>query len=217
MGEALQLARMPEQLLEARLSRFLGFVLDDESLARALSVQERYYLLMQYLSVQNGSPLATNADYGRYLLKTSQREPWQSSIATHGLIVSHLTGNQAEILETLCEDVADWVLGAMAFQCSLAAGQWPPLPPESAKNDDHANIMRQRIAILENMDQSAFNSLYDHYLVTCDRLSRFVRTGFDAMGVTVLGGADDAPARFRAAASLNGIIERLGRCLVVAG
>jgi hypothetical protein len=215
-GEALSLARMPEALLEARLTKFLAAILEDESLALSLSVQERYYLLMQYLSIQDGSPLTTNANFNKYLLIPSQREAWHQSITDDRLTVNHLTGNQAEILESLCEDVADWVLGAMAFQCEISGIDWPLLPSGKAQNSELSTVMRQRIAILENMDQSSFNNLYEQYLVMCDRLSRFIRTGFDSKGITILGGADnDAPARFRASASLGGIIERLGRCLAI--
>lgn len=218
MGEALELARMPELLLEARLTKFLSAILEDAALALSLSVQERYFLLMQYLSVQDGSPLTTNANFNKYLLIPSQREPWQQSIVSDGLTVNHLTGNQAEILETLCEDVADWVLGAMAFQCELTGVDWPTLPKNNPKNSELSLVMRDRIAILESMDQSIFNNLYEHYLFSCDRLSRFIKTGFDAKGVIVLGGADvDAPARFRASTSLIGIIDRLGRCLAING
>lgn len=218
VGEALELARMPEALLEARLTKFLAAILEDESLALNLSVQERYYLLMQYLSVQDGSPLTTNANFNKYLLIQSQREAWRESITEGALTVNHLTGAHVEMMETLCEDVADWIFGAMACQCELSSNDWPKMPTGSAKTSELSAVMRQRIAILESMDQTIFNDLYDQYAMLCDRLSRFVRTGFDSKGITILGGADvDAPARFRASASLIGIIDRLGRCLAVNG
>ena len=37
VGEALELARMPDSLLEARLTKFLAAILEDESLALNLS------------------------------------------------------------------------------------------------------------------------------------------------------------------------------------
>lgn len=218
VGEALELSRIPEQLLEARLTKFLAAILEDESIALNLSVQERYYLLMQYLSVQDGSPLTTNSNFNKYLLTPSQREAWRESITEGTLTVNHLTGLHVEMMETLCEDIADWVLGAMACQCELKSNDWPKMPTSQAKTSELSAVMRQRLAILEGMDQTDFNNLYEQYVMLCNRLSRFIRTGFDSKGITVLGGADvDAPARFRASASLVGIIDRLGRCLAING
>jgi hypothetical protein len=203
LGEAIQIARMPN-LIEVRLTAFLGFVLNDKHLPLALSVQERYYLLMMYQTCQKNTDLALSGNYAPYFLIPSQREAWQTQITDHEFVVTHLTGHQVEVLEELCEDMADWMLCSIAMQSQAipSISDWPTLPDSPTKSD-LSTILRQRIAKLEALPDSTFDELYGHFLYLTDRLARYVKFSFDDIGVVILGGTDDAPVRFRATTCLG--------------
>lgn len=197
LGEAIQIGRMPP-LLEAQLTAFLGFVLDDKDLPLSLTIQERYYLLMLYRTCQKDSDLALEGDYSAYFIQPSQRLPWYQQQQSDQLLITQLTGQQAEILEELCEDLLDWTLGAMALQCQQVESldHWPTLPTPATR-EQTAQIMRERIAILEAMPDSDFDQLYADYYYLNEQFNYLVKTGLDDKGIVIYGGADDAPVRFR--------------------
>lgn len=197
LGEAIQIGRMPP-LLEAQLTAFLGFILEDKDLPLSLTIQERYYLLMLYRTCQKDSNLALEGDYSAYFIQSAQRLSWYQQQQSDQLLVTQLTGQQAEVLEELCEDLLDWTLGAMALQCQQieSLDHWPTLPT-SATREQTAQIMRERIAILEAMPDSEFDQLYAEYNYLNEQFHYLVKTGFDAQGIVIYGGADDAPVRFR--------------------
>lgn len=197
LGEAIQIGRMPP-LLEAQLTAFLGFILDNKDLPLALTIQERYYLLMLYRTCQKDSDLALEGDYSAYFIQSTQRLPWYQQLQSDQLLITQLTGQQAEVLEELCEDLLDWTLGAMALQCQQieCLEHWPTLPT-SATREQIAQIMRERIAILEAMPDSQFDQLYTEYSYLNEEFHYLVKTGFDNKGIVIYGGADDAPVRFR--------------------
>ncbi len=209
VGESLALAKVPERLQEARITKFLGTAIGDEETARKLTVQERYYLLVQYLAVQEDNPLAMNVNYGLYLLPRVTE--WRESVAGIAAPVwRQLRGHHVELLELLCENVADWVTCAMAVQCDLAG--WAALPGDDATQTELSEAVRARFTALQDLPGSEFEALAAEWSAACMAMSRFMRTGYDNKGITILpvnGGADDAPARFRPSTAFGRVIREL--------
>lgn len=82
--ETIKVARISEKLNEMRITAFLGYALGDPHLAQKMTIQERYYLLMQYLSTQQDELTGQKSDYQHYLKPVT--ESWQTSIKVDSLI-----------------------------------------------------------------------------------------------------------------------------------
>lgn len=218
IGQAIEVAKVPQRLNEAALTRFLAYVLDgDASLARDLTVQERYYLLIQYLALQDRTPLDTAANHAAYLAPRTL--PWNDSLP--GLLCPRwrqLNGHQVELIELVAEDVADWMLCAIALQACLP--EWPELPEAGAPQSALQAVLNERHAALTAMPASDFEALASEWHSANMAMARFLRTGFDNQGIVVLpenGGADDAPARFRPLAALGRFVRELAGCFAGPG
>lgn len=213
LGEALAVSKVPERLQEARITKFLGFALGDDTLARLLTVQERYYLLIQYLAVQDQTPLSSGIEFGAYLLPRSN--PWRETVV--GMLAPvwrQVRGYHAELFELLAQDVSDWLLCALAVQCDLQ--DWPTLPEGDAPQSALDTVVRARYEALQNMPSSDFEALAQEWQAANMAMARFLRTGFDNKGITVLpahGGADDAPARFRPSTAFGRIVRDMAECM----
>ena len=202
--EIIKVARISEKLNEKRITAFLGYAIGNLELAQKLTIQERYYLLMQYLSTQQDELTGQKSDYQNYLKPVT--EAWQTSIKVDSLItVRQLTGYQAEILECVCDDVVDWLTGAMALQ--MDCPEWPIMPDDTQPADKIDAVMRERIDLIKGLPDSDFDLLCDQYLIGVGQMSSLVDTVFDNDGIVVvchgLGGADDAPRRFRPSAAFG--------------
>lgn len=206
IGEALKVARIPESKNERRLSLFLASILDDDQLPLNLSVQERYFLLMEYLDASKETRIGVDFDFSKYRL--NQSEKWIDEIVIGDLTVKHLTGEQAELLESVSEDLADWFIGTMLIRIEYKG------LVEIKSTDSRANQLKalsERIKVFESMNQSEADILTQNYLIACEQMAFHLRTGVDRMGITILanGGTDDAPARFRAASAFGWIAKQL--------
>ena len=206
---AMGISRIPEHLNEQRITKFLQGVLLDEALPLAMTVQERYYVLLKYLSQQSDGLLATKIDYAAYI-KSDQAGI--DRIDESSMQVQHLTGAMVVFLEQHCKGVGDWIVGQMALQ--MACADVPvclELVPPDLDADAMLTELKTRLNALQDLPQSKFDAIYSLYRSHHARLNTLVTLGTDMQGITVYGGADDAPARFRPAAALVGLAAELER------
>lgn len=207
--DAIGIAAIPEHLNEVRITRFLAGVLGDRPLALMMTAQERYYVLLSYLSQQSAdSAISTDIQYADYL-RTG--EP-QVSNDDGAVQVQHLTGAMVEFLESLCSGVADWLLTQMALQMAVPSIEVCSkfVSTTLSEQDLHAETMR-RIEAIKKLPLSEFERVYRAYKSQHDAIHTLVRLSYDKDGLTVIGGADDAPARFRPSAALYGVTAELER------
>lgn len=209
-AQAIRIARIPEQRNEARLTLFLRSVFANQIDPLTLTTQERYFLLLSYLAQQNA--LGESSLAARYL-KRSETPFKRMSEPEDGLSVHLMGGRFAEILETQCNGLVDWVVGSLAMQVIHA--DLPSLPsPDPAVDDDGAVVekFKARCKALGDLPVSKFNALHAAYLRHMDDLSVLVNLTVDPTGFVVRGGgADDAPVRFRPSAAFTGVVGQLER------
>jgi hypothetical protein len=205
-GQSIKVAKIPERLNEQRITAFLAAALKDDELPLSLPVQVRYWLLLQYLSAQSGTLIDAHTDYAPYLI-SSDAEWATECVSDDGLVVRQLTGLQSEVIEQACEDVADRVLGAMAFQILDHSGLDPL--PASPTTQNLWGVLMQRAEVLRDLPESVFDALFEQYQWQSDRMATLLRTGFDNDGLVVFGGAANQAARFRPATAFGFVATQL--------
>lgn len=197
IGQAIEIAKIPESMNEARLTSFIGFVCDED--AFGLTVQERYFILLNYLTMaQNDYVL--NIDDDRYFLPVLTAD---DEVSVDGLVVRQMTGRQAMVLETKCENIFEWLCGQMACQLVGEVGayvgvdetSWEALPDEEYGIDE---MVAKRFEWIHNLTQEQFDKLAAVYFAGVDKLAHLVQIGFDNQGLTLLsvGGDVVEAARF---------------------
>lgn len=205
-AQAIAIARIPQIKNEARLTLFLRHVFGDSVDPLKLTAQERYFLLLSYLAQQH-----TIADGINPLgfLKRAETPFLHSSEPEDGVSVQLMTGRLAEILENHCRDLVDWVTGTLAMQ--VICPELPPLPKTTDEDAVVIDTFKARCKAIGALPTSAFNRLYATYTRHMANLAVLVHLGVDQHGITLIGGADDAPARFRPSTAFVGSIGWLVR------
>lgn len=206
--QALALANMSIELHEHRLTAFLGSVLNDLNIPYTLTVQERYYLLIQYLSAQIDTDLETKTDYSKYVQMPDKQ--WHPSYQIEEITVHQLKGFQAELLQECSEDISDWVFGCMCLQIECPE---LGLLPNSDNKTEWAQLLHDRLPRLLKLPQSEIARLHQLYSVATAQMCFYVNYTFDGNGIVCLGGADDAPMRFCPSTAFTGIFDALARAL----
>ena len=214
IGDALKIARIPFAQNEHRITAFLSAVLEDEALARSMTVQERYHLLIEYLAASTDTPLSVPVNFGLYRMPKDPNKSWKTTTTTPHGEIHQLLGWQAELLEVVCEDVADWFIGSLVLQCQLS--NFTPMPTEADATDQaRLSALHARVKVFEAMSQSEAEALTSAYLQANNEMAYHLKTNVDAQGITIMpmnavkGGADDAPARFRADTTFGWLAQRL--------
>lgn len=202
-SQSMQIAGLPDNLQEKRLTAMLRAICPSSPDPLTMTVQERYYLLLQYLAAQQDSLIGYSMNYSSYA--RLQHEPWRQSMVLDGITIHQMTGLQAEILEAACENSADWVLGVLAMQ--IEASELPHL--DSQDQSSLANQLHERVKKIGAMPNSQVDHLYSLWLQAQDRMGTAVHLGIDGGGLIVYGGADDAPMRFCATAAFGFIAGQL--------
>lgn len=206
VGQALSLAKFqckPEQ----QLSAFLCYVTDDKTAPYEMTIQQRYYCLLQYLSAQKNNDLSTNVNIGDYLL--SEHKPWQLSASVGELSFRQLNGYEVEALEQIAEGLDDWVFGALALQ--VTCDELPYIQPLNDRRMA-AKVIKSRYETLIALGQEKIDELYRKYMLAEESLASLVYTGYDSHGVVIYetnGGADSVPARFQCDTTIFGITKRI--------
>ncbi|MDO4440560.1 MAG: hypothetical protein Q4B81_00070 [Moraxella sp.] len=218
IGEAMQIAKIPQSMTEARLTSFIGFVCDDDAIAHKMTAQERYYVFLHYLSLAQND-YVFNVDDDTLFLTTNPKDVPDTAVID-GITVSHLTGRQVMVLEGKCENAYEWLAGQMACQLTGDIGtllgvdgmMWVDMP------DDEQSIgemVDERFEQIQNLPQSQFEKLAQVYFVGCDELAHCVRLGVDNDGLTLLSDGGDAmqAVRFRPDVCFTDITEHLSQYL----
>jgi hypothetical protein len=214
IGEAIGLVKLNPTAHEHTISQFLACVLTGNG--RALTVQERYLLVAQYISAtcvgEADFPIGDEAKYSDYLrmdkplslspIALGFDENWQLSL---------LYGWQAEALEDLCHSWQDWIFGCMAAQ--LVKADDSELPTIETPVAAYQSWLKERITIFKAYPERDFAELYHAFLWGVERLNCYFELGFDNEGLVCLHkeGQGVAPARFQVSDCLTATAITFGR------
>lgn len=212
IGQALSLAKIDQTKKEQILSAFLSFVLKDSEKPYSMTVQQRYYCLLQYLGAQVRNDLSPDVNVNDYLI--SQDKAWTESVSLDDVSFRQLNGTEIEALELIATNVDDWLIGAMALQVTCEG-----LPYIMPLNDRRhaAKVVKNRYDLLMTFDQDEIDKLYQKFLQAEEQLSSFVYVGYDKEGVVLYeaeGGNDSIPARFQCHSALFGLTKQLFSAMV---
>lgn len=224
IGGAIDIAHIPPEFNEKRLSALIGHLSGDAALAGRLTAQERYYILLNHQATTSHKYNADDAGANdEYMFETIQSDV-PSEVQVGELTINHLLGAHVVVLEGICENVADWLMGQIACQlsgnlASIIGGEdvvWEPMPPTMTDSEINAAIQERFNFINKLSATSKFNDLVDAYSTGTRQLAHFVRLGNDNKGLTVNKvGGDGAmePSRFHTLDHLSGAAARLAECL----
>jgi len=229
MENIMETARIPEELNESRLSSLINFISNDPLLAGRLTVQERYYLLLNYF-ILSSSPFSSTGDCSEYFLPTDIASvPNQVQIQT--AYITHLYGNHAVLLEKQCENAYDWLCGQMALQCfgdlsflldhnnedkSLWVWEKVTATDQQALSD----AVNHRYGLIKKLTPDEFTRLTNMFYEGCDQLAHFVELSLDNKGIALVnqegdtGDGANRNARFCAFDNLSEVIKNLARCVM---
>lgn len=218
IGETMQIAKIPEAMNEARINSFLNFVTDRQDLASRLTVQERYFLLLNYLALADQRYFDGGDHSEFYLTKTNGDD----FVEVDGVYVGHLYGYQATILEQKCENVYDWLLGQIALQMygdvSKILGADEPVLWDKVDSQDLNQInevLSIRFEQLAHLSNHQFHQLAELFYEANCQLKHLVDIRLDNEGIALSknGGGDVYIARFRPLTALPDIIQQLAECV----
>ena len=168
IGEAIGLVKLNPLAHEHTISQFLACVFTGNG--RALTVQERYLLVAQYISAtcigEADFPIGDNAKYSDYL---RMNKPLSLDFIALGFeetwCINPLYGWQAEALEDLCHTWQDWIFGCMAAQLAKAdelhEGNLPTIQTPIAT---YQQWLKDRMAIFKAYPERDFAELYQAFL-----------------------------------------------------
>ncbi|MDO5769005.1 MAG: hypothetical protein Q4P13_05830 [Psychrobacter sp.] len=225
IGQAIDIAKIPERFNERRISALIDHLSGEIGLAETLTVQERYFALINYQMLANHR-YSEDRNYEQYLLPTIENEvPEVFDHPELPVSIQHLRGRHAVVLESKCEDIFDWLCGQMA--CQLY-GEWPaqltkdtekewePLDLTMTENELSAKIFSRYELIIDlpALNDGSFNEMFDVYAMMQWQLTHLVDISNDNNGITILpsikgGDGDFEPARFHPLADLEGTAKRL--------
>lgn len=224
IGQAMDIAKIPVAFNEKRLSAMISHLTSNPSLAGKLTAQERYFVLLNHQAISQSQHIG-DSDIERYVIPTVQADvPQRHQVGD--MYVNHLLGAHVVVLEGICENVYDWIVGQMACQLSgdissVIGGdsddlKWDVIDAGMTDNEINEAI-QSRIKIIDRLDANGnFNILHDAYSVGVDALSHFVVLGCENKGLTVISqGGDGAgePSRFLTLDSLQGIARVIAECV----
>lgn len=223
IDQAMDMALIPQEFNEKRLSAMIGHLSGDDTLAGRLTAQERYYILLSH-QIAMSSQYSSEVDNENYLVNTIQKDV--PDVATVGdAYVNHLLGAHVTVLEGICENVYDWLRGQMACQLSGdlsffiggddEAYKWEAL--DAGMTDEALNeAIQTRVALIGQLTTDRFNDLEAAFTSGVNQLEHFVVLGTDNNGLTLIkqgGEGADEPARFPALDALQGAARIIAQCL----
>ena len=223
IDQAMDMALIPQEFNEKRLSAMIGHLSADDTLAGRLTAQERYYILLSHQMAMS-SQYSSEVENESYLITTIQKDV--PEVATVGdAYVNHLLGAHMTVLEGICENVYDWLRGQMACQLSgdLAffiggddeAYKWEAL--SAGMTDEELNeVIQTRVALIGQLSIDGFNDLEAAFTSGVNQLEHFVVLGSDNHGLTLIkqgGEGIGEPARFPCLDALQGTARIIAQCL----
>lgn len=225
IGQAMDIAKIPSRFNEKRLSAMITHLTGDSSIAGKLTAQERYFILLSHQALaENNHSDTSNID--NYLIPTVQSDV-PSRYQAGDMYINHLLGAHVVVLESICEDVFDWITGQMACQLSgditsIVGGDddsdmhWDVLTADMSDNELNDAIQLRTNVIQKLGANGNFNSLYDTYNIGVDALSHFLVLGCENKGLTVIsqgGDGSNQPSRFLTLDHLQGGARLLAECI----
>ena len=215
IGEAIALVKMDPAAHEHTISQFLTYVLAGDG--RALTVQERYLLVAQYISAtcqgEADFPIGDQAKYSDYL---RMDKPLVQDYVALGFeetwVLKPLYGWQAESLEDICHTWHDWIFGCMAAQLAKA-DELDSLHTIDTPAATYKEWLNERISIFKAYPERDFEQLYHAFLWGMEKLNCYFELGFDNEGLVCLHkeGAGFAPARFQVSDGITQTAVLFGR------
>ena len=224
IGQAMDIAKIPAQFNEKRLSAMITHLTDDPTMASKLTAQERYFILLSHQAVAYSQHSDSN-DIDQYVITTVQSDvPDRHQVG--GMYINHLLGAHVVVLESICENVYDWIVGQMACQLSgdissVIGGdsddlKWEVITHDMSDNEIN-DLIQERIKFIETLNANGnFDTLYNSYSLGVDALSHFLVLGCENRGLTVIeqgGDGNNEPSRFLALDHLQGIARTIAECL----
>lgn len=214
IGEVIEIAKIPEQMNELRLNAFLSYVCDDNTLPYRLTVQERYYILLNYLAVSNSQYLDT-PDIMPFLLDEKTCDDF---VDAGEIYVKPIFGNEISTLQKKCENTYEWLAGQMAFGIFGDVGRLLGLDDpiiwtdaRSLNDNDLETTLIERFEFIHTLTDSQFETLYASYQAGRESLSHLVEVWLDDDGVKLLanGGGGYQTARFHPLETVSAIGRQL--------
>lgn len=203
--QALDIAMIPSNREQKRLTLFLNYVLNRDD-SEILTVEERYYILLKYLVTQGETILGVNATIGDFLLEDTELI---KEINFNDKTIRKLTGRDVEFLERQCKNAGEWIVGAVAAQLSYSEHEVMQgvLSPDAL---DYESQIIARAEYIGNLKLSEHDKVFDDYFTLVYQMEALVRISFTDDGIA-LRGADDAQSRFRTTATFTGFIAELAK------
>lgn len=222
IGQAMDIAKIPERFNEKRISALITLLTGYQGLADQLTVQERYYFLLNQQALSQNK-YSAESNLSEYVVETVESMvPKEHLDETTGIGVQHIRGAHACLLEAICENLFDWTCGLMACQLfgnlsSIVGGDmvWDKLDISLTQNELSKQILA-RAETLSNLSEFDFNNLAELFDTLILNLSHYVFTSIDNKGITVIGevAGEYMPARFQALFELRGHARQLARYIV---
>lgn len=226
--EAVSVCRLPADRHEATASEFLRFVARDAETPtpryikdpRLMTVQERTMLVCRYLGrvspegadfkVGDLGKLTDFIKFSDDILKDSAP---MGKVAGVDRVLYPLLGVHAEMLERVCANRGDWLMGMLACQVHDAGAT----PPDYLALTDVELIewVRTRIDAIKKMAESDLEELYVAYERANDDLRHFFIIGADDQGIVwwpqteAEEAGQKTPARFLAVSCISEFTRRV--------
>lgn len=222
IGQAMEVAKIPERFNEKRISALITLVTGYPELADKLTVQERYYFLLNQQALSQNK-YAAESNLSEYLIDTVESLVPKEYLDEETQIgVQHIRGAHVCLLETICENLFDWTCGLMACQLfgnlsSIVGGDmvWDKLDDSLTQNELNKQVL-ERAKTISDLSEFDFNNLAELFDSLISNLSHYVDTSIDNKGITVIGevAGEYVPARFQALFELRGHARQLARYIV---
>ncbi len=237
IGQAMDIAKIPPIYNEKRISALITHIVDDSDLASYLTVQERYYILLNHLSLSNNKYIDVDSDYSEFFIGNKGKIKHNEKIELQQeLFINHLLGSHIEVIEMQAEEnTFDYIAGAMACQLSgnlakvlqfdndIEQWQWQTLDVkflEKSNSEQLTDILIERFRLIENLDSYQFNLLCDAYYLGVEQLQHFVEPYFFYDGIALLsqdeqgGAGEKMPVRFHSLTFLRGTAGHIAEYVV---
>lgn len=179
LGQAIEIAKIPQNQHERKISAILTAILGGEIDPYELTLQERHYLLMQYVARHDES-FGYGIDFSDFEKDALPSE----AVEVNGYTFRHLNGYECEALEQYAKNYMDWVLGSIALQ--ISGNDLMEILP--AKDIKYAlNLISSRVGQLYAMDLDTAEIIFNSYYEAMDSLNHLLDYGYDEFGVVVIG------------------------------
>lgn len=209
-NSAIKVAAIDPKFNEKRLTASLKEVLGDQIDPLAATVQERYYLLLKYLSQHNATSTLLDIGLDFDMYKVNSLVPWRLQNESGNFTVRQLTGWDAEFLEQHCNSIQEWCGCMIALQ--IADSSIPELANlPTGRLDDSANfeLFQKRLDYMKKRGLSEFDPLFGILDKMNDEMNTLLKITISKAGFVVRRGTDDAPVRFRPSAAFTRFFRQL--------